>query len=114
LRLAFAYLRRTQCPRGRHFTGGNYCAYGCGALLVKEAGREWTLTLSDGSSLKVQATNEAHARGLVVYGDVGPGRVDLFALAEERIKVHEDNIVSCKPGQGGLDEEVVHRDSRHG
>lgn len=99
MRLAFAWLRQTQCSRGIHGIGANYCTYGCREQLVKDAWREWTVALADGSIIKVNATNERHARNLVVYGEATPGQVDLYALVERRARVHKRNIVSCTAGQ---------------
>lgn len=100
-RLAQGLMRRLECRRGRHLRAGsaNYCDYGCGTLLNRAGWRWWTVRLRDGSSRVVQATSEAHARNLVMFGEATRGQVNTDALIAQRHVVHEVEIVSCTAGQ---------------
>lgn len=100
-KLAEWFMQRLRCRRGLHFRAGsaNYCAYGCGTLLNKAGWRWWAVLLRDGSSRVVQATTEAHARNLVMFGEATPGQVNMDALIEQRRTVDEAEIVRCTPGQ---------------
>lgn len=63
-----AVMRRTHCARGKHARSGNYCIYGCGTLLNKDAFKDWVVVLTSGEQQVVSAINAHHAASLVVYG----------------------------------------------
>ncbi len=61
---------------------------------------QYIVTLRDGSTYKVRAVNEFHARNLVVYGVNGKGAVAGYMNEQGEpvgeIKVHAANIASVK------------------
>lgn len=96
----FAVARYRNCSRGHHLhAGGNYCSFDCGTLLKRDAWRQWTVGLRDGSFEVVSATAEHHARNLVVYGQQTPGMMDTAAFDAGRHRVMMSDIISCQAGQ---------------
>jgi hypothetical protein len=98
--LFFALWRRNRCAQGGHVPValGAYCLV-CGASLspIEKAWPRWRVTLRDGQTISVVATNKAHAMNLVVFGESAiRGQVDTFAMNSQRYRVHPENILHCE------------------
>lgn len=83
-------MRATHCANGKHARSGNYCIYGCGTLLNKDAYQDWLVDLANGEQRVVRAVNAHHAKSLVVHGPRGP---------RGAVLVHPSNVVRIRPAQ---------------
>lgn len=84
------------CPDG---SAANVCSWGCGLVYNPNMWQDYVVTLKDGESYEVRATNEFHAGSVVVYGLQSGGQAKLDGRTGrplQGVKVHRENIASIK------------------